>query len=86
MNYRHQIFVSNLNYSTSEAALSAWFQQNGYEVASVRILFDLDKQRSKGYGFLDLRERNKVTDAITDLNGQTLDGRTLWISEADHGR
>jgi RNA recognition motif-containing protein len=75
------IFVGNLAFATTEEELSQVFESNG-EVASVRIMTDRDTGRSRGFGFVEMPDSTEAQSAIDGLNGTSLGGRQLTISEA----
>ena len=75
------IFVGNLNFSTTEDELRDAFAQFG-EVSSARIIQDRETQRSRGFGFVEMPDDNDAQVAIRELDGTSLDGRDLRINEA----
>lgn len=75
------IFVTKLNYDTSEASLTQLFENYG-TVDSVKIIMDRDTGRSKGYGFVEMPNDNEGDEAINSLNESELDGRTIIVKKA----
>jgi cold-inducible RNA-binding protein len=75
------IFVGNLAWSTTEEDLAQLFHPYG-EIASVRILTDRDTGRSRGFGFVEMPNATEANAAIVGLQGATLEGRMLSVSEA----
>lgn len=76
-----KIYVGNLNFQTSEAALRDLFAQHG-EVEDVHIVTDRDTGRSRGFGFVTMTERGQAIAAIDALNRFEFEGRTLNVNEA----
>ena len=76
-----KLYVGNLDYQTTEAALSEFFGAIG-EVASVNLVMDRMTGRSRGFAFVEMTEASAGQQAIDELNGKTLDGRELKIAEA----
>ena len=76
-----RIYVGNLSYETTEAALSALFGEIG-EVESVTLITDRMSGRSKGFAFVEMADETKTQEAITQLNEREVDGRTLKVAEA----
>ncbi len=74
------IYVGNLNYETTEEAICDIFSQYG-TVKSVRILVDRETGRSRGYGFIEMENRDEGQAAIDALDGYELDGRRLKVKE-----
>ncbi len=75
------IFVAKLNYDTSEDTLRDTFEQFG-EVDSAKIIFDRERGRSKGFGFVEMPNDDEANAAISQLNDTELDGRTIVVKEA----
>jgi len=75
-----KIYVGNLSFQTTEHDLSVLFEQIG-PVESVTIITDRDTGRSKGFGFVEMGNED-AEQAITQLNGRQIDGRTLTVNAA----
>ncbi len=75
------IYVGNLDYHLTEDNLKTTFGAYG-EVESVRILTDRDSGRPKGFGFVEMPEKEEALKAIEALNGTELGGRTIVGNEA----
>lgn len=75
------IYVGNLPYDLTKDELKDVFQQYG-EVSSVNIITDKMTNRSKGFGFIEMPEETKAKEAITKLDGYSLKGRNLKVSQA----
>ncbi|NWJ48890.1 MAG: RNA-binding protein [Chloroflexi bacterium] len=76
-----KLYVGSLSYSTSEATLERVFAQAG-RVESVRLIMDRDTGRPKGFGFVEMSTNEEAQQAITMLNGFSLDGRAIIVNEA----
>ena len=75
------IFVGNLPFSASETDLRGLFAEYG-EIESVAIITDRDTGRSRGFGFVELAADARADDAIRDLDGSSMDGRTIKVNQA----
>jgi RNA recognition motif-containing protein len=75
------IYVGNLNYSASNEDLEALFQGYG-SVTSAKIIFDRERQRSKGFGFVEMPDDEEANQAIDSLNGSDFMGRPLKVNKA----
>jgi RNA recognition motif-containing protein len=75
------IYVGNLSYGMNEDELRDAFSAFG-EVSSVKILMDRETGRSRGFGFVEMPNKNEAEAAIAQLNGKDLGGRALRINEA----
>jgi len=75
------IFVAKLDYKTDEHSLRDAFERFG-AVDSIKIIFDRDTGRSKGYGFVEMSDDSEGNAAISALNDSELDGRTIVVKVA----
>ena len=75
------IFVGNLNFRATEESLRALFERYGV-VDSARIMTDRDTGRSRGFGFVEMANDSEADQAITGLNGYSMEGRALNVNEA----
>ncbi len=75
------IYVGNLSYSASEDDLRQTFEDFG-EVASARIIIDRATGKSKGFGFVEMRNDQEAKAAIEGLDGKELKGRPMKVNES----
>jgi RNA recognition motif-containing protein len=75
------IYVTNLTYTTTEEELSQLFEPYGI-VESARIITERDTGRSRGFGFVEMPDATEAQAAIDGLNGTSLGGRQLTVTEA----
>lgn len=75
------IYVGNLSFDTSEDQLRQAFAAHG-EVTSVSIITDKFSGESRGFAFVEMSNKSEAIAAISGLNGQELNGRTLSVNEA----
>ena len=75
------IFVGNLDFHATEEALRTLFERYGV-VNSARIMTDRDTGRSRGFGFVEMANEGEADQAISALNGYSMDGRALNVNEA----
>ena len=75
------IYVGNLPYSLMEKSLEELFAEFGV-VSSARIIIDRDTRRSKGFGFVEMDNREEAEEAISRLNDKEIDGRNIKVNEA----
>ena len=76
-----KLYVGNLTYEVSDAALEQMFAPHG-SVRSAQVIMDRDTGRSKGFGFVEMSTDQEAQAAIQALNGQEVDGRRLTVNEA----
>ena len=75
------IYVGNMSFDTTEDQLRQSFEAFG-EVSSAKVIMDRDTGRPKGFGFVEMPSNEEATAAMSALNGQDLNGRTLNVNEA----
>lgn len=76
-----KLYVGNLPYSAKEESLKEHFSSAG-SVASVKIIIDRETGRSKGFGFVEMESDDGAQSAVSQLDGQEFEGRSLRVSEA----
>jgi cold-inducible RNA-binding protein len=77
-----RLYVGNLAFETTEAALSAHFADGGRKVSTVTIVQDRDTGRSRGFAFVEMVSDGDAQSAIKELDGSQFEGRALKVSEA----
>ena len=75
------IFVGNLNYSTTQEDLHATFAQFG-NVERVNVVTDRDSGQPRGFAFIEMTDAKEAQNAISQLNGTELNGRAMNVNEA----
>lgn len=76
-----KIYVGNLSYKTTENDLRSVFEAYG-TVDSVNVIVDRETGRSKGFGFVEMPNREEAEKVIQELDGQPLNERTVTVNEA----
>jgi len=76
------IFVGSLPFSIEEADLKGFFEDYG-TVDSVKIISDKFTGRSKGFGFVEMPNDAEAQKAIDELNGGTVEGRTIVVNKSE---
>jgi RNA recognition motif-containing protein len=75
------LYVGNLSFSTTDDQLRGMFEQYG-NVVSAKVITDKYSGRSRGFGFVEMSTSSEGEAAISGLNGKSLDGREISVSEA----
>ena len=75
------IYVGNLSYDATEADIEEAFSQFG-NVKSVSIVKDRETGRSRGFGFVEMHDRQAGQEAIEGLNLKQIAGRAITVNEA----
>ena len=76
-----KIYVGNLPFSTNDAELSEVFSAHG-EVAEATVILDRETGRSRGFGFVEMRDDNQAREAIQAMDGYDMGDRPLKVNEA----
>jgi cold-inducible RNA-binding protein len=76
-----KLYIGNLPYSVTETALREMFTPLGV-VDSVSIITDRDTGRPKGFAFVEMTDADAAKQAISQINGKTLDNRSITVAEA----
>jgi RNA recognition motif-containing protein len=76
-----KIYVGNLSFDSSEADLKGLFATYG-EVESAKVIVDQFTNRSRGFGFIEMSNREEGLKAIQGLDSKDLGGRPLKVNEA----
>ena len=76
-----KLYIGNLPYSITETALREMFTPLGV-VDSVSIITDRDTGRPKGFAFVEMTDDDAAKQAISQVNGKTLDNRSITVAEA----
>ena len=75
------IYVGNLSFNASDDDLREAFEQYG-EVTSVNIIMDRETGRSRGFAFVEMADANNAKDAIENVDGTEIAGRSVKVNEA----
>lgn len=75
------IYIGNLNYSVRESDLQSVMEDYG-TVVSAKLIMDRFTNRSKGFAFVEMAERDDALKAIRELNGAEYEGRQMVVKEA----
>lgn len=76
-----KLYVGNLAFSVTDDELMQAFTSFG-TIASARVVMDRMTGRSKGFGFVEVEDDAQADEAINKMNGQTIAGRPVRVSEA----
>ncbi len=77
----NRLYVGNLSFNTTELELREVFSQCG-TVAETKMVMDRETGRPRGFAFVEMGSEQDAKQAIDQLNGRELGGRTLTVNEA----
>lgn len=75
------IYVSNLNFSTTSESLQELFAEYGV-IDSTKIITDRETGRSRGFGFVEMPNDAEGQKTIDELNNTDFEGKTISVSVA----
>lgn len=75
------IYVSNLSFNVQDEDLREFFAPYG-EVTSAKVIMDRITNQSRGFGFIEMPDETASRKAIAELDGATVENRTIRVNEA----
>lgn len=76
-----KLYIGNIAYTTTEQSLRDAFSQYG-TVEDVAVIMDRETGRPRGFAFVTMKSDAEGKEAVEQLNGTQLDGRTIAVNEA----
>lgn len=76
-----KLFVRNIAWEVTESELSSYFEQIG-DVKSCKIITDRETGRSRGFGFVEMPDKDAAARAIRELTGKQIRTREIVVAEA----
>lgn len=77
-----KLFIGALSWNTDSMTLGKAFEKFG-AVREAKVITDRDTGRSKGFGFVTFETKEAATAAIVAMDGSSLDGRTIRVTQAE---
>jgi len=75
------LYVGNIDFKVTSEDLADIFSDFG-KVVSAKVIIDKDTNRSKGFAFVEMGSSQEGRNAISNLNGAMVEGRSLKVNEA----
>ncbi|RMG15144.1 MAG: RNA-binding protein [Deltaproteobacteria bacterium] len=76
-----KLFVGGLAWATNDDGLRAAFERFG-EITEATVITERDTGRSRGFGFVTFADAAAADEAMSAMDGQQIDGRTVNVNEA----
>lgn len=77
----NRLFVGNLSFGTTSNTVEALFASFG-EVREVAMPTDRETGQPRGFAFVTMGNSSAAADAMAQLNGHSLEGRSIKVDEA----
>lgn len=77
----HTLFVGNLPFAVAEEDLLKLFESFG-EIVDVKIIYDREKKRSRGFGFVVFGKESDAKRAAAEMNKKFCLGRSLDVTHS----
>lgn len=77
----NKVFVGGISWNTDDEGLRRAFEQYG-DISEAKVITDRETGRSRGFGFVTFVDADAASSAISEMDGQDLDGRTIKVNEA----
>ena len=82
---KNKLFVGGLSWGTDDNGLKSAFEEFG-PISNARVITDRDTGRSRGFGFVTFNQDEDAKEAVSKLDGSTLDGRQVRVNYAEDRR
>ncbi len=76
------IFVAKLDFGITGEQLKQAFEQHG-TVLKASVATDRETGKSRGFGFVEMANRDEAMTAIEKLDGSMMNGRPIAVKEAE---
>ncbi len=78
---KNKLYVGNLPYSVNDEGLKELFAPSG-EVTEAKVIMDKFSGRSKGFGFVTMKDDESAQKAISEMDGKEIEGRQMKVNVA----
>ena len=78
---KNKLYVGNLPYTVNDEGLKELFAAAG-EVTEAKVIMDKFSGRSKGFGFVTMKDDEAAQKAISEMDGKEIEGRQIKVNVA----
>lgn len=78
-NQKHDVFVGNLAFSTTEEQIHQAFSELG-RIIKIRMVTDLETGKPRGFAFVEFENAQDALSAIRNMNEYELNGRKVRVN------
>lgn len=76
----NNVYIKNFSEEIDDEKLKAWFECFG-KIISAKVMTGYDG-KGRGFGFVSFEEPEAAEKAVTEMNGQEVDTKTLYVGRA----
>ena len=80
-NQQTNLYVKHLNKNIDDERLKEMFSSFG-KIISAKVMIDSSSNQSRGFGFINFSTESEASQAINEMNGKIVDGKTLYVNRA----
>ncbi|XP_047334539.1 glycine-rich RNA-binding protein RZ1A isoform X2 [Impatiens glandulifera] len=77
----YRCFIGGLAWATTDRGLKDAFDKYGH-LLEARVAVDKFSGRSRGFGFISFEDKQAMEEAIEEMHGKDLDGRSITVEKA----
>ncbi|TGM51455.1 RNA recognition motif domain-containing protein [Leptospira vanthielii] len=81
----NKIYVGNLKFSLKEENIRQIFSVYGV-IQDLKMIHDRETGNFRGFAFITYANPDEAEEAVTQMNGQPVDGRNLKVTFAEDKR
>lgn len=78
----NKLFIGSLDATATDSQLKELFSKVG-KVLSAKVIIDRYTGQGKGFGFVEMENEQTAQEAMKQLNGSQIAGRSIVIKEAN---
>ncbi len=78
---KNKLYVGNLPYTVSDEQLGEMFAGIG-EIEEAKVITDKFSGRSKGFGFVTMKDEKDAEKAVKEMNDKEIEGRKVVVNVA----
>jgi len=80
------IYVGDLDLNLTEEELQNLFNSRYSTIISCKLITDTLTKKSRGYGFINFKDPEEFKNALIEMNGLTVKGKSIRVNKASNKR
>ena len=74
-----KLFLTNIPHDCTDLQLQEWIESRGIQTATIRVIRDLVAGVSPSFGYVELKDKAQVMNAVSLLDGKRLGSRAIQV-------